>query len=566
MFRIFFLIALFSSVTIVSAQQPRPLQVTGRIVDAATLLPVAFTSIGIDGQPFGTSSNANGDFYLVIPTEVQSRDYTLVVTCIGYKTARVRNPDGVINIVLEPEVIELKAVEVAPSDAFARKIIKKAFANVKRNYLQKPFVYKTFYRHYCKDDSTYGRLIEAAADIYKRHGYKLVQPGPGYKEEVRVTQLRRSFDNTNLEGKGHAPIALYSVMAVDPVGYQSKKRSENLTFFFDLSRIAYNVSPLKNQMREFDFYFEGTTKYDGNEVYKIRFERVINLRNESASIWYNDESGYLYINTGDYAILKYEYLRKWKNDTIRAVTIFKKFNSKYFHQYSMKEGENFYPKQNFTHTFRLELMTNEIVQKDFEKFKGKEPDREMLLKIDYDSAFWDSYTILKSTPLQEAIVRDLQKQLSLKDQYGEYLAQQRARYFGGKEDEENFNKYLKSMRGARPIYIDLWASWCGPCVKEMGASKKLLEEYKTRIAFVYLSIDENIDAWRNAVQKLELTEKAMKHFRIGNHSDFAKVLELESIPRYVLIDKAGNFVNLNARRPSDRELKKDLDALLENQN
>jgi len=160
----------------------------------------------------------------------------------------------------------LKNVVVFDRDLSPEGIVRRAFRNVKRNYYTKPFVYQTFYRHYCKDDSVYGRLIEAAAEVYKRKGYKVQQPFPGWKEEVRVNQLRRSYDNTKV-ASGHVPIALYSIMAADPVGYQVKSSSNSVLSMFR----QHDVSNIRTNLKGYAFTLDGITEYDGEQVYIIHY-------------------------------------------------------------------------------------------------------------------------------------------------------------------------------------------------------------------------------------------------------------------------------------------------------
>jgi len=91
----------------------------------------------------------------------------------------------------------------------------------------------------------------------------------------------------------------------------------------------------------------------------------------------------------------------------------------------------------------------------------------------------------------------------------------------------------------------------------------LVEKYKGKIGFIYLSLDEDINAWRTAIKKYEIEKPYLtNHFRIGPTSDAAVIFDVESIPRYLLIDKRGNFRDQNAKRPSDPELEKDLEYLL----
>lgn len=114
------------------------------------------------------------------------------------------------------------------------------------------------------------------------------------------------------------------------------------------------------------------------------------------------------------------------------------------------------------------------------------------------------------------------------------------------------------------VYIDVWATWCGPCRQEIPHLQKLEEQFKgSKIAFISLSIDEAKDAdkWKKMVAEKSLggvqvmADNAWK-------SDFVKAYSVESIPRFILIDPKGNIVDPDAKRPSEPELAAQLKKLL----
>ncbi len=553
---LFFVSALLS-------QTAAPLVIEGRLTDATTGEPVAYASVGIAGTAVGTSSNADGYFTLRVPASLQKNNVSIRISCVGYETAVIVNPVSPLNLEMKQSKTVLKDVLILGKDLNPKSIVKRAFKNIPRNYYTKPFIYQSFYRHYCKDDSIYGRLIEAAVDIYKRKGYKVQQPSPGWKEEVRVNQLRKSYDNTRVSA-AHVPIALYSVMANDLVGYQARSKASSFLFG------PYQVSHLRKNMDKARFTLEGLTDYDGREVYIIHYE--INPPHDSAiisllSLLYGKEKGTLYISSGDYAILKSTYRSESLYNEMEAMAVYRKFDNKYYLYHAVEEGKSFQRKDSFNHIHHLELITTDIQTKNIVPFKGREPGREELFRLKYDSAFWENHNILKATPLEEKIVADLERQLSLKNQFAEANETDRYRYESGAEDEEKFNKYLESVRGYRPVYIDFWASWCGPCIKEMPHSMQLVEKYRGKIAFVFLSLDDDPKAWKSAIRRFNLDRPPFtQHFRIGPYSDAAKLLDVNSIPRYVLVDKKGNFVQLKASRPSDANIFEEIERLLAEEN
>lgn len=71
--------------------------------------------------------------------------------------------------------------------------------------------------------------------------------------------------------------------------------------------------------------------------------------------------------------------------------------------------------------------------------------------------------------------------------------------------------------------------------------------------------------WRKAIKMNGLEVPGMQHFRVGPHADILKMFEVNEIPRYFLVRRNGDFVDTNARSPSDPDLLKDLEKLISEQ-
>lgn len=115
---------------------------------------------------------------------------------------------------------------------------------------------------------------------------------------------------------------------------------------------------------------------------------------------------------------------------------------------------------------------------------------------------------------------------------------------------------LKKRHKGKIIYVDFWASWCGPCREAMPASASLRKELEGKnVVFVYLSIDNNVSPWRVASAKEELNN-LKDNFLVVNHrtSEFFKKYKLNEIPRYMIFDKTGNLINANAPRVESSEI------------
>lgn len=116
---------------------------------------------------------------------------------------------------------------------------------------------------------------------------------------------------------------------------------------------------------------------------------------------------------------------------------------------------------------------------------------------------------------------------------------------------------LSQFKG-KLTYVDLWATWCGPCIDELPAFEKLRNDYADQnINFVPVSIDTDLNAWKKYLQKHNLTENEL----VINRLDLADY-KVITIPRYLLIDKDFKIITVFAPKPSSEELRKLIDQYL----
>lgn len=122
---------------------------------------------------------------------------------------------------------------------------------------------------------------------------------------------------------------------------------------------------------------------------------------------------------------------------------------------------------------------------------------------------------------------------------------------------------LSHFKG-KVVYIDIWASWCGPCLKEMPYIKALKEKYKDKeLEVVSISIDTNEKAWLKIIKDMKLTGVQLIDSIGSEKSKIAKDYHIAGVPHFVLIDKYGKIVSASAPRPSETILlEKAINALL----
>lgn len=117
-------------------------------------------------------------------------------------------------------------------------------------------------------------------------------------------------------------------------------------------------------------------------------------------------------------------------------------------------------------------------------------------------------------------------------------------------DTKNNSIKLSKFRG-QVIFIDVWATWCGPCIKEQPYLDTLRNRYKDNpnIVFLSLSIDTDIDKWVKYITKL-------KHSSFQYQTDLStlKPYYVSEIPRTIIIDKNFKVFSLRGPAPSDPEV------------
>ncbi len=112
-------------------------------------------------------------------------------------------------------------------------------------------------------------------------------------------------------------------------------------------------------------------------------------------------------------------------------------------------------------------------------------------------------------------------------------------------EKKSFGEIIESHKGKK-IVIEIWAGWCSDCVKAMPKVKEMQSQYPEAV-YVFISADKNQKSWQDAITKHQLNGE---HYWINDEKmmkgEFGTALELDWIPRYIVIDEKGGIAIFRA--------------------
>jgi len=280
-----------------------------------------------------------------------------------------------------------------------------ALSRIEKNYPMEPFLLDGFYRDVKKVGGTYISLLEAAVKIYDEN-YEEPRNKFKLRERVKLLEVRKS------------------------IGYESK-----FTSYFDQINLLEDLL-LHNDVRYRKVDMEGGLEekmkrdkdsyYDG-ETYVISCDKGYSLK--------------LYISKTDFSVVHLEvedssehgYLGKKKNLISKYVALkksldFKRFNGKMYPSYfTVTSKVNWYDAKTNELRFETELfqqlLINRVHPKPSERIGSTEKMRNYSLQYQdqpYNKKFWDSYNVIKESPLDTKVLADLEKLAPLQKQFEEY--------------------------------------------------------------------------------------------------------------------------------------------------
>lgn len=403
LFLYFFILAntLFAQVSFIT--------ISGRVTDIEDQTPLPFASIGLKGTSLGTITNTQGEFDFHIPAGL--KDGTMVISMLGYKdlAESVQNldPDNLNSFNLSKEATMLREVVILDSLA-GGEILQIALNSIEKNYPMKPYSMDGFYRDLKKVNGKYISVLEAAVNIYDKD-YSSPRNPFKLRERVSLVEVRKSL---NYEFEFNKYFDQYNLLEELLLENNVKYRSftDNPLFFQNISR-------------------EGKNSMGGRTLYELKL---------------SGDHGYflhLFIDTETYGIHKMIYRygdgtialqeinrsgkRVEKIMKMEKVIEFKEFEGKLYLKYL--KVKTFYDWVN-RNTGKLEakteldqmLLINQVKITNLQWIStGKKMKRYGLQYQDlpYNKVFWDRYNVIKDTPLDQEIVKDLEKYGDLNAQF-----------------------------------------------------------------------------------------------------------------------------------------------------
>jgi len=365
---------------------------------------------------------------------------------------------------------------------------------------------------------------------------------------------------TKLEGKGSLENKMYYKLRHDYAGYYDpaiyKENIANSNIDeFEISLFKQKEEQ-KKILKENDSYYKMSKSFRDLINAKIRYQYLSNILS------------YPLLKTNKYGINPVPNVML---ETIKQIDIqnskayidasYRAFINNYVNYYGLKK-----------HNFSDELDANELMLTKF-YIAREELKEQPLLYI------WSKLLINDFDGITPSLTGNLYRQVEYEENSKEYasividdieewmntvIAEEKedkkektkkpkeSEYDLGLIDEAGNPVLLEDFAG-KVVYIDFWASWCGPCRQQMPYSKKLHHKFDKKqhkeLVFLYISIDNTETAWKGAMKKLGV-EGNHVYSPGGWRSKAAQTFRISGIPRYMLVDKDGVIVKPNAPRPS----------------
>lgn len=152
--------------------------------------------------------------------------------------------------------------------------------------------------------------------------------------------------------------------------------------------------------------------------------------------------------------------------------------------------------------------------------------------------------------VQENISEEMQTEESAENQFRQEALSQELLSID--RNVVTFDDVLNRHKG-KPILIDVWASWCPDCIEGMPKVHDLQNQFKD-VIYLFLSYDKTEESWKNGIEKYKTIGENFLIHSDWKGGEFRKAIDLDWIPRYILIDQNGKIAHYRAIEADDQEL------------
>lgn len=287
------------------------------------------------------------------------------------------------------------------------------------------------------------------------------------------------------------------------------EKTPNLSEIFKQSRKADIIGSLQN----YKVNFLSGDKYANWTEEKVK--NTLKIEELPDSVQANSlEYGNMYLNLMDLFIAK-SAVRKRKNltETEELNLIRSSYNRALF-SFQLIERITAFKLKNMIEAENITPKIQALVDNFLETSSNRDYKNYLTTKVNF------SKTLSRGSPAKPFKLKDIDgKEVSLKDFLG------------------------------KTVYLDFWASWCGPCIYDMKFMETVKAKFPNEVVFIQISLDNETE-WREAVKMYEV--KGI-NLRVDDNNTITKNYGVSGIPAYYLIDKKGNFAVSQVSDPSNDE-------------
>ena len=430
-------------------------------------------------------------------------------------------------------------------------------------------------------------VISGEAQNFRSRNITLI--GYNFEKDIKFDRKTKTFSDTlkNLVpghytlSFGKRPVNVYLTSAEDlKIMVDAKKRTEDPVFEGPNANIN---NYLTERYKKF-----GIILGNANKLFSLPEEEFLSKMDE-----YKSELEDL----AEASQLPPEYLEKEKRNIFyefaRNINNYQPYHRILYGDEEFEVSDNF-PKdilsdinfnnsEDYINSYSYRTLLKEFLDKKANKRKPKDGDFDLTYLETVHTEVVD--TLIKNDLIHDAAVRQITTTTNLREYYKKYMgystnetnkAEIKELYDKLKltakgqpspkfTDLENYNGGTTSLDDlvgkGKYIYIDVWATWCGFCKKEIPLLKRLEQQYHDKnIEFVSISVDkaELKEKWKQTIVDREMTGVQLFAGKSESELDFTKNYLIKGLPRFILIDPDGKIVNANAPRPSDGDKLKDI--------